>query len=408
MAGSGLMHLVSESSFSSSQVQTHHVTTLLLYTSISFRSVINLWVPQASPIYADYKLQESLFGSSPTQLILLLQGRHNQNIFTPTALTQAWNARHTISNITIQYVDNSYTFHDLCARTHIASPQCTADYLNLHPIFFGSSPMIWINPKYIQFALNNDHIRYFAGNLQYNGTATVTGANVIRIVYELTSTSDEELINIQSNYENAFVSYWDEHHDEYSEFDVIYYTTHGLDREMFRTATQDSIMFAVAFLIMLLYLQLTLGRFNAIRARSLLATSLIVILLCALAFGFGISAYLGMKFSVLVFAVPFLLLGVGVDDMIIIVDTLERTPLPDTMDRTLECARAQQLGLALQHSGVSISLTSFCSIVAFFVGSITDLPGLEYFCMFAALSFLGMYILQFLLFVPLLVYDNER
>eukprot|EP01083_Nonionella_stella_P206390 750756_1 len=36
------------------------------------------------------------------------------------------------------------------------------------------------------------------------------------------------------------------------------------------------------------------------------------------------------------------------------------------------------------------------------------MPGLQYFCMYAAFSFLGMYILQFLLFVPLLVYDNKR
>eukprot|EP01083_Nonionella_stella_P206391 750761_1 len=212
MAGSGLMYLDVES------------------------SVINLWVPQSSPIYADYKQQESIFGSAPThaQLILLLQGSDNQNIFTPTALTQAWDARRTISNITIQYDDNPYTFHDLCARTHITSPQCTADNLNLHPIFFGASQMIWSNPQYIHFALNSEHIVYFAGNLQHNGSATVTGANVIRIVYELSSTSsNEELIEIQDQYEKAFVAYWHEHHNDYSEFEVIYYTTHGLDREMF-------------------------------------------------------------------------------------------------------------------------------------------------------------------------------
>eukprot|EP01083_Nonionella_stella_P099692 280302_1 len=46
--------------------------------------------------------------------------------------------------------------------------------------------------------------------------------------------------------------------------------------------------------------------------------------------------------------------------------------------------------------------------MAFFAGTITDLPGLRYFCFYAAFSSLGNYILQFLMFVPLLVYDNER
>ena len=97
-------------------------------------------------------------------------------------------------------------------------------------------------------------------------------------------------------------------------------------------------------------------------------------------------------------------IGVGVDDMIIIVDTLNHTKLPNNNEDN----RAKQLGLALQHSGISISLTSFCSIVAFFAGTITDLPGVQYFCYYAAFSFLGNYLLQFLLFVPLLTLDNKR
>eukprot|EP01083_Nonionella_stella_P276319 938817_1 len=99
---------------------------------------------------------------------------------------------------------------------------------------------------------------------------------------------------------------------------------------MLRTATQDFMMFAIAAGVMLIYLQSTLGGFSCV---------------CALIFGFGICGYLGMKFSTLVFAVPFLLLGVGVDDMIIIVDTLKRTSLPGELDN--DDARAKQLGLAL-------------------------------------------------------------
>eukprot|EP01083_Nonionella_stella_P206387 750752_1 len=368
-------------------------------------SVVNLWVPQSSQIYTDYTLQQSVFGSSPTSLVLLFQGPNNQNVFTPSALSQASDAMKTISDISIEYNDNPYTFHDLCARVDITSTECIADHMNIHSIFFADTEAIWSDQQYIDQALNHDQMVYFAGNLHHDGD-TVSGANVMRVVYELTTTSDEELSDILIEYEKAFTTYWATHNADYSEFDVLYYTSNGFDDELWRTVVQDSVMFLIAFGVMLVYLQLTLGGISCIHSRPLLATSSIFILICALIFGFGISGYLGMKFSTLVFVVPFLLLGVGVDDMIIIVDTLNRTPLPDKFDK--DNARAKQLGLALQHSGVSISLTSFCSVVAFAVGSITDLPGLEYFCMFAAWSFLGMYILQFLLFVPLLVFDNER
>eukprot|EP01083_Nonionella_stella_P206388 750753_1 len=368
-------------------------------------SVVNLWVPQSSQIYTDYTLQQSVFGSSPTSLVLLFQGPNNQNVFTPSALSQASDAMKTISDISIEYNDNPYTFHDLCARVDITSTECIADHMNIHSIFFADTEAIWSDQQYIDQALNHDQMVYFAGNLHHDGD-TVSGANVMRVVYELTTTSDEELSDILIEYEKAFTTYWATHNADYSEFDVLYYTSNGFDDELWRTVVQDSVMFLIAFGVMLVYLQLTLGGISCIHSRPLLATSSIFILICALIFGFGISGYLGMKFSTLVFVVPFLLLGVGVDDMIIIVDTLDRTPLPESCNK--DTARAQQVGLALQHSGVSISLTSFCSVVAFFVGSITDLPGLRYFCVFSAFSFLGMYILQFLLFIPLLVFDNER
>eukprot|EP01083_Nonionella_stella_P140366 430310_1 len=367
-------------------------------------SVVNLWVPQSSQIYTDYTLQQSVFGSSPTSLVLLFQGPNNQNVFTPSALSQASDAMKTISDISIEYNDNPYTFHDLCARVDITSTECIADHMNIHSIFFADTEAIWSDQQYIDQALNHDQMVYFAGNLHHDGD-TVSGANVMRVVYELTTTSDEELSEILIEYEKAFTTYWATHNADYSEFDVLYYTSNGFDDELWRTVVQDSVMFLIAFGVMLVYLQLTLGGISCIHSRPLLATSSIFILICALIFGFGISGYLGMKFSTLVFVVPFLLLGVGVDDMIIIVDTLNHTKAPHYDN---EESRAKQVGLALQHSGISISLTSFCSIVAFFAGTITDLPGLKYFCFYAAFSFLGNYILQFLLFVPLLVYDNKR
>eukprot|EP01083_Nonionella_stella_P098252 276221_1 len=300
LGGSGLMYIETES------------------------SVINLWVPQSSRIYHDYKLHESVFGSSPVNLVLLLEGHNGKNVFTPTALTQASDAMNTISQINIEHNGHTQTFHDLCARVDITSTECVTENTNLHSLFFENKESIWSDPQHIYDALNNPQIQYFAGNLHHHGNA-VTGANVIRIVYELTATSDEDLSTILIEYERAFTAYWKQHSTDYSEFNVLHYTSHAFDDELQRTVVQDSIMFLIAFGVMLVYLQITLGGCSCIRARPLLATSSIFILICALLFGFGMASYLGMKFSTLVFVVPFLLLGVGVDDMIIIVDTLNDT-----------------------------------------------------------------------------------
>ena len=80
--------------------------------------------------------------------------------------------------------------------------------------------------------------------------------------------------------------------------------------------------------------------------------------------------------------------------------------MPDDSDQSN--SKAIRLANALSSSGLSITLTSLCSVVAFLVGSAVDIPGVSAFCVYAAWSFLANYILQFLVFVPLMVIDDHR
>ena len=92
------------------------------------------------------------------------------------------------------------------------------------------------------------------------------------------------------------------------------------------------------------------------------------------------------------------------NDAVILVDSYTRTrsQCADEYDDSVRLANA------LSSSGLSITLTSLCSTMAFFVGSSVDMPGVSAFCIYAAWSFLANYILQFLLFVPLMVIDDRR
>ena len=88
-----------------------------------------------------------------------------------------------------------------------------------------------------------------------------------------------------------------------------------MDDEMARVVEEDLPTFAVAFLLMLLYLMFTLGKLSCIGARPWLALSAVIILIGAIIVGFSISLCTGFAFNLVVMMVPFILLGVGVDDM---------------------------------------------------------------------------------------------
>ena len=48
----------------------------------------------------------------------------------------------------------------------------------------------------------------------------------------------------------------------------------------------------------------------------------------------------------------------------------------------------------MKHAGVAVSITTFTDVIAFFIGSNTVLPGLQSFCVYAAVTIFSIYLMQ--------------
>ena len=89
-----------------------------------------------------------------------------------------------------------------------------------------------------------------------------------------------------------------------------------------------------------------------------------VVIGMALGASFGFCFYLGLYFSDMHPCLPFLLLGIGVDDMFVIVQAVENL---SASERKLPID--QRVGKAMRHAGVSITVTSVTDMAAFLIGS---------------------------------------
>lgn len=81
---------------------------------------------------------------------------------------------------------------------------------------------------------------------------------------------------------------------------------------------------------------------------------------------YGLCFYLGVFYGPVHPIIPFLMLGIGVDDMFVIIQALDNLsaeeklmPIPERMAR------------ALKYAGVSITVTSVTDIAAFAIGATT-------------------------------------
>ena len=101
---------------------------------------------------------------------------------------------------------------------------------------------------------------------------------------------------------------------------------------------------------------------------------------------------------------PFLLLGIGIDDVFVIVQNWETYGGGE--DSTL--TTPEFIGRVMQHAGVSILVTSISDICAFLIGATTILPALRSFCIFSGMGIIAVFLLTCTFFVAWLSLDTRR
>lgn len=158
-----------------------------------------------------------------------------------------------------------------------------------------------------------------------------------------------------------------------------------------------------SFGLMFLYVTLALGKLNCTDNKSLLGLSGLFSVIMALVASYGVCSICGYFISPLHNFIPFLLLGLGVDDMFVIIQAFNQ--LPPLKEKT---EISEKIAATLSNSGVAITVTSLTDLLAFVVGSTTTVPALKSFCIYCGLGIFVVYIFQITWFTAWLVIDQRR
>ena len=158
------------------------------------------------------------------------------------------------------------------------------------------------------------------------------------------------------------------------------------------------------YVVMFLYTMFTLGQLNIVEHKFYLAGAGILSVFFGYIIGVGSTMALGFPYTPLTGLLPFICLGIGIDDMFVIMRCFKNIPEKDKEQNGL----VKNVGLTMQHAGVSITVTSLTDICAFGVGAITFFPSLQSFGISAAFAIAAIYIFQSSWFVACMVLDQRR
>ena len=166
-------------------------------------------------------------------------------------------------------------------------------------------------------------------------------------------------------------------------------------------ATQKDVnSLIIGYVLLIVYSQFVLSRGRLKYSHSMLGLASVVSVGLATISSYGFCWYCGIKFNRVVQVLILVLLGVGVDDTFVIMDSWwDHAHVKNMRTRMI---------LSMKHAGPSITITSLTDVVAFAVGASTVLPALQTFCAYAVFGLFFDFAFQCTFFVAIAYLDSKR
>ncbi|CAF1979480.1 unnamed protein product [Rotaria magnacalcarata] len=243
-------------------------------------------------------------------------------------------------------------------------------------------------------------------------------ALVITIVIE--NSNDPEKIRLAEAWEKVFLDFMKNFTEtqktlrdsgkwnESANFTVFYSAERSIQDELNRQSRSDILTIVISYTIMFLYVTLTLGHIRSWRTFLIdLKISVgfigVLFVLLSVMSSIGFYSYCGIAGTLIIFEViPFLVLAVGVDNIFIIVQHFEKAKTEEYQSSNM------RLATTISRVGPSILLTATSESIAFLVGSLTPMPAVQIFSLYAFMAVFIDFLLQITCFVSVLAIDARR
>jgi len=137
-----------------------------------------------------------------------------------------------------------------------------------------------------------------------------------------------------------------------------------------------------------------------VHSQALVGIGAIVAILLSMMAGYGTSFLAGIPMSNIALILPFVLVGIGLDDTFILTGEYALTDKKDSI--------YDRFGQMIIKGGAAITITTTTNILAFGIGSSSTIPAIQWFCIYAALSVLFGYFLQITFVVACMFLDDLR
>ena len=198
-----------------------------------------------------------------------------------------------------------------------------------------------------------------------------------------------------------------------AEFTEVRYVYDGaFDEEISRSIEGDIPLVAAAFTLIIAGMIITQHRRRSSGDLNLAGLSCwgMTGVALSVAMGYGIVIGAGVPFTSMAQIGPFIFLGIGVDDVIIMLEGIRASRRElGIKGRDPGGADAHtRVTYMMEHAGVSITVTSITNVLAFGLGSLTAIPAVNWFCLYSVCAILCDFLVQVSFFLAIVVLHERK
>ncbi|XP_036442146.1 patched domain-containing protein 3-like [Colossoma macropomum] len=308
-----------------------------------------------------------------------------QNILTDDALTEIINLDKQVKRL-----NTENPFASLCARndgTCMSNP--VLDIIN-----YTASKISDITLEY------PEHKGVFLGSVLggvqlKEGSSKVNSAKAMRLFYFL----KEENLNETVQWLKAFIHFFS-NYTGLNTVSVSYFTSLSREEEFESSSASVIPFFSITYFLAITISIISCLRLDCVRNKVWVASFGVLSAGLAVLSSFGLLLFCGMPFAMTVASAPFLILGIGVDDMFIMISCWQKTKVKDQVE--------ERLAETYKEAAVSITITTLTDVLAFYIGLMTPFRSVQSFCMYTGTAVLFCYIYNITFFGAFLALNGRR
>ncbi|KAK7507749.1 hypothetical protein BaRGS_00000714 [Batillaria attramentaria] len=324
------------------------------------------------------------------EAVALLFRSKGGDIFNTSHLTEIENIVNRVKAVTATSGGHTLAFGDVCARS---SSQCAVDgeYV-LSTSFQTELAARRVTYPYWSTAGGNRAVFTAISGATTQTGGVLTSATVLKISFKLTAGSEawqRKFLTLAAGLDPVYM-------------EVTYETPDSLSEELDKSTSGDIWLFSLTITIMLTYASIVTAGGNPVSTRAVLATGGVLAAGLGILGSMGLLSLCGVKYVNIVGVIPFLIIGIGVDDMFLLMSSWS-----ETLGLTQLTVPAR-VGETFAKAGIGITITSLTDFLAFCIGTTSVFRSVTNFSLYAGVAVLFCYVCNATLFGGCLALHGRR